>query len=243
MNFPQPLIEAVFLKRYKRFLADVTLDSEEIQVHVPNTGSLKSVIFENSKCWISKSSNKNRKLPYTLEAIQTPSGWAGTNTGWPNKLAMEAWKEKLIPHWKSAFAFSECKINNKSRIDLVLTESPNKPSIEDILLAQEKYHFVEVKNVSWLSDENEALFPDAVTTRGLKHIEELMSLRKLGHSVEMLYIIQREGVKKFKTAADLDLKYAQALKAAVQEGLIITAYQSEISLESIQLKTPIFVEI
>jgi len=236
MKFTAPLIEATFLKRYKRFLADVRLDDEVIQVHVPNTGSLKSVIHENAKCWISKSPNKNRKLAYSLEAIQTPQGWAGVNTNWPNKLAFEAWTSNKIKHWKNwDHGFSECKINAQSRIDLVLSPHSHKPSVDEILKADVKYHFIEVKNVSWLDEDHTALFPDAVTSRGLKHIDELINLKSLGHSAEMFYVIQRESVKNFRTAQELDSKYASSLTEARKKGVQVSAWQSCLTQNSIEL--------
>src|SRR3954453_4358814 len=99
MLFTEVVAEGRFLKRYKRFFADVHLDGEVVVVHVPNTGSLKTCLFENAPCIVTRTANPERKLKATLHFIQTPSGWVGVNTSLPNELVHEAWEQKLIPGW------------------------------------------------------------------------------------------------------------------------------------------------
>lgn len=236
MEFAKNCSEGIFLKRYNRFLADIQLADKIITAHVPNTGSMKSCNEKGSPCLFSTSDSPDRKIPYTLEAIKANNTWVGVNTSWPNKLAVEAFNTHFIPHWKNFDRCqSEVKISSESRIDLVLWSSKtfeqNKitPAQFSKIVSNEKnqiekpnFHLVEVKNVTLRADDNSAQFPDAVTERGQKHLQELMHLLGLGFTAEMLYIIQRSDCAVFKAAKEIDPKYSELLSQAYQKGLKIT---------------------
>jgi sugar fermentation stimulation protein A len=173
MKRQTPLVEGIFLKRYKRFFADFELAGKIEVAHVPNTGSLKSCNQAQSPCLVSPAKDPERKLRWTLEAIQSQEtgAWVGVNTSLPNHLVREAHGLSLFAHWRD---FDDCqwevKLNAKTRLDFCLTNTRKK-----------KKHYVEVKNVT-LAEDGFAKFPDAVTERGQKHLEELMQLMKNGHS-------------------------------------------------------------
>jgi sugar fermentation stimulation protein A len=238
MDFERPLVEGKFLKRYKRFFADVELQGETVTAHVPNTGSLKSCNNPGSHCWMSRSGDPKRVLKFTLEAIQSEGHWVGVNTSWPNKLGVEVFKQHQLPHWAKYDSFQqEVKINDQSRIDLVLWSSKEsdttKWKVDDFKKAQ-PVHFVEIKNVT-LKVGAAAQFPDAVTERGQKHIEELSELIARGFTAEMLFIVQRTDVEYFEPAREIDPEYARLLNEAHKEGLAITALCFEFSKKGLHL--------
>jgi sugar fermentation stimulation protein A len=235
MNSKSPLIQGQFIKRYKRFFADVLVDGEIVVAHVPNTGSMKTCIAENAPCFLTYNPDPKRKLKYTLERVVINNSQVGVNTGLPNNLVYEAWQNKIVPQWeKFDNAQKEVKINAETRLDMALWSSVDFPNLDKINTDQlnainansserkSKLHFIEIKNVTMAYDDK-ALFPDAVTSRGAKHIEELVHLMELGHTCEMVYVIQRENIKTFEIAKDIDHKYDQALKQAMAKGLKVTA--------------------
>lgn len=219
MKYTQKLVSGKFLKRYKRFFADVHYNGEIVVAHVPNTGSLKSANHPGQDCLISPSENPERKLKFTLEMIQHPNGsWVGVNTATPNKIVKEAAQEKFFPHWeKFANVQSEVKINAATRLDLMLFNE-----------GEASKHYIEVKNVT-LMEDGIAKFPDAVTERGQKHLRELMLLMDEGHSVELVFTVQRNDVKAFAPADDIDPAYGVLLREAHQKGMIITAVVVDLS--------------
>ncbi|MBC85774.1 MAG: DNA/RNA nuclease SfsA [Bdellovibrionaceae bacterium] len=226
MKFDEPLLEGKFIKRYKRFFADIEYNGEIITAHCPNTGSMKGLKEEGSPCRFSFIDDPKRKLKYTLQQIHVGDTWVGVNTGLPNHLVFEAFEKKLVKHW-SPFngGRKEVKINDKSRIDLVLWK--DLPEIDNAkkwnvdFIDKFKFHFIEVKNVT-LAENGQALFPDAVTTRGQKHLEELMALIDRGHSCEIVFTIQRDDFESFSAAKDIDPEYAKLLKEAKKKGVIVT---------------------
>lgn len=228
MKFKTPLIEARFLKRYKRFFADVALkiDHEEqiVVAHVANTGSLKSVLNPGCRCLLSPAENPERKLRYTLEALEANGEWVGINTSWPNALAKEAFEQKIFSHW---LAYDVCqpeiKISPETRLDLLLKNSQTGAC-----------HYVEIKNVT-LADGETAMFPDAVTTRGQKHLRELMMLQDKGHTCEILFTVQRQDCKQFAPAEMIDPEYAKLLREAKLKGVRVTVAVIVVKLDSIQL--------
>lgn len=243
MVYKKSLVEGKFLKRYKRFFADVEINGEIVVAHVPNTGSMKTCIEENAPCFLTHNPDPKRKLKWTLERLQIAKHLVGVNTGIPNNLVFEAWENKVVPHWLDYdCAQKEVKINAESRLDMAMWKSKDFPEITKLTpqflnelfsvkqtsskmyspTTQGKIHFIEIKNVTMAQDTT-ALFPDAVTSRGTKHIEELIKLMELGHSCEMVFVVQREGVTQFDIARDIDPNYDQTLKAAVQKGLKVTA--------------------
>lgn len=205
-----PFLEGVFLKRYKRFFADVQLGDEVVTAHVPNTGSMKSCNAPGSKCLVSHDPRPERKLKYTLERVQAPSGaWVGVNTALPNKIVKEALQQGLFEHWRGRTVHAEHKITKETRFDFMLEGADGSK------------HYVEVKNVS-LAEGSRALFPDSVTERGQKHLRELMRLAGEGHSVECVFTIQRDDVESFTPAAEIDEDYARLFWEAVAAGVRMT---------------------
>lgn len=220
MQFTAPVREARFLKRYKRFFADVELNGEVVVAHVPNTGSLKTCLFENAPCIITESTNPARKLKATLHFVKTPTSWVGVDTSLPNLIAYEAWEEgREWTHFKAAQR--EYKISKETRLDFVLAAS------EEHLKNKQNLHHVEIKNVT-LADGPTAKFPDAVTTRGQKHLTELMALMKQGHTAEILFVVQRSDCQYFSPADDIDPEYGRLLREAAAAGVTVRALACEI---------------
>ena len=244
MKFSDPVMEGLFRKRYKRFFADVQLteSDQEVVAHVPNTGSMKGCLAEDAPCRVTHNNNPQRKLKYTLQMIKTPSSWVGVNTGISNQLVWEAYTEGNIKKWdKWDFGQREVKITAKSRIDLVLWKKQTGGPTPDKRLSLSdfpgnRFHFVEIKNVS-LAENGQALFPDAVTTRGQKHIQELVELIEKGHSAELVFTVQREDCQSFSPADDIDPEYGRLLRQAAEQGLEISAYPCHLDDSGIQLNT------
>ncbi len=217
MVFSQNLLQGTFLKRYKRFFADVDLNGQTVVAHVANTGSLKSVNIPGQKCFVSPANDPNRKLKFTLEMIQVPSGvWVGVNTQIPNQIV----KEYLITKYSEVKA--EYKISAETRLDFAIPKNNGK------------FHFIEVKNVTYAENEI-AMFPDAVTERGQKHLVELMSLIEQGHTAEIIFTIQRNDVTKFRAAQEIDPEYARLLQMASEKGVVISPYLVEVSDKGIHM--------
>ncbi|MGE3973294.1 MAG: DNA/RNA nuclease SfsA [Bdellovibrionales bacterium] len=239
MKFKGKLVEGTLLQRYKRFFADVKIGSKTILAHVPNSGSMKGCKEPGSLCRVTHNPDPKRKLQYTLEMVQTSTSWVGVNTSHPNKLVMELWMLKKVKHWKNLDrAQAEVKISNESRIDFVMWNSKDcgeeRLQKYDFKKTKSCFHFVEVKNVS-LAENGVALFPDSVTERGQKHLRELMVLKKLGHTSEILFVIQRQDCKSFSPADDIDPEYGKLLREAIQAGVQATALVCDLSDEGIEL--------
>lgn len=246
MQFESKLLKGKFLKRYKRFFADIELGGEIITAHVPNTGSMKSCNNPGSECWLTKNDDPKRALKFTLEAIKAEQSWVGVNTSWPNKLAVELFRNQSLSHWQKYDQHQqEVKINDQSRMDLALWNSDKtsvkKWKVEDFKQYQ-PVHFVEIKNVT-LKEGTLAQFPDAVTERGQKHIQELVHLIERGYTAEMLFVVQRTDVKAFAPAAQIDPDYARLLKAATEKGLLVTAVAFEISENGISMSRVLPVDL
>ena len=223
MEFPK-LFEGKLIKRYKRFLADIILENgQEITAHVPNSGAMTSCIEDNCSVWVSFHDNPKRKLKYTLELTKMGENLICTNTGIANKIAIEAIKNGTIQELQGYTSLKpEQKYGENSRIDILL-ENENQKC------------YVEIKSVS-LKIENELAFPDSVTSRGTKHLNELISMIELGHRAVMLYVIQRTDKANFRIANEIDKKYFEAFEIAKQKGVEILVYQSDIDLNNIKIK-------
>lgn len=216
MKFDTPLVKGKLIKRYKRFLADIELENGNVVVaHCTNSGSMKSCIEEGAPVYLSQAKDPNRKTKFTWEIIFINNDWVGINTGVPNKLAFEYIKENKIPKLSNyKIVKREVKFGD-SRFD-VYCENENEKC------------FVEVKNVT-MKEGNQALFPDAVTTRGQKHLNTLVEVKKQGMRAVMLYIIQRSDVVGFGPAKEIDPDYAKAMKIASENGVELIAYQAKVS--------------
>lgn len=237
MRFEKPLSEGIFQKRYKRFFTDIEFDGEIITAHCPNTGSMMGLKEPGQKCLFSTTDDPKRKLKHTLQMVKAPKSWVGVNTALPNKLVAELFEKNPLKHWKSFDSLqAEVKINDKSRIDLVLWNSKDHPDIKkwNHRNLTAPLHLIEVKNVT-LAEKGAALFPDAVTERGLKHLEELIHLVKQGFTCEMVFVIQRTDCQSFKSADEIDPAYGKKLKEAKKAGVKITPLPCEISKKEVRL--------
>lgn len=244
MKFTLPVAEGQFLKRYKRFFADIEKSGETLTAHVPNTGSLKGCLIDHAPCRYTISDDPKRKLKYTLQMIKTPSTWVGVNTGLSNDIVWEAWQKERVPHWQNyPCARREVKIHDKTRFDLVLWKNENvadpKKKVDPALFHQKsgpKFHFVEIKNVT-LALDGVAQFPDAVTTRGQKHIRELVELIEKGHTAELVFVIQRTDCTSFSPADDIDPEYGCLLRESIEKGLKVSPYSCMLNADSVELDT------
>ena len=223
MKFPTPLIHGHLIKRYKRFLADIELPNGEIiTAHCPNTGTMLSCSTPGSAVALSISDNPKRKYPHTLEMVQDNSTWIGVNTARTNGLVAEAILEgSIIEFGKIDKIKREVKTSDHTRLDLHFFSE-----------AEETY--VEVKNCS-LAQNGCAMFPDAVTTRGTKHLNELIRLKDEGKRSCIFFLVQRMDANKFAPASHIDKVYAKALKKAFAKGVMILAYQAEVTTERIEV--------
>ena len=227
MNFKNKLIPGLLIKRYKRFFVDIKIKNQIITAHCPNTGSMIGLLNKGNKVWISKSDNPNRKLKYTLEIIETGKSKVGVNTLSSNKIVHHALKNNLIHEFKDLSEIQpEIKFGKNSRFDFLVFKKKEKS-------------FIEVKNVTLSRKDKVAEFPDAITTRGLKHINELVKASKKNYKIYILYLIQRDDCKSFTIASDIDPFYASALKKAVKKKLNILCYDCKFSLKGIKLNNKI----
>tara|TARA_B110000967_G_C18890809_1_gene567235 strand:+ start:786 stop:1490 length:705 start_codon:yes stop_codon:yes gene_type:complete len=221
------LLPATFIKRYKRFFTDIrTEQGELLTVHCPNTGSMQNCQVENSPCWYSLSDNPKRKLVGTLEIVTTSFGnLAGINTARPNHLVRQAIEAELIPELRGYPTIrSEVRYGEeKSRIDLLL-ESPTEQC------------YIEVKNVTLDCGDGHAQFPDAVTSRGTKHLRELMAMVAEGHRAVLLFCVQLTGVETISIAGHIDPLYAETLSKAMNAGVEVLVWQAELSDQTIRLQ-------
>lgn len=220
----EKLIKGNLVKRYKRFLADIILeDGTQITAHVPNSGAMTSCIEDNCDVWVTFHDNPKRKLKYTLELTKMGKNLICTNTGVANKIAIEAIQNGVIKELQEYSSLKpEQKYGQNSRIDILL-ENENQKC------------YVEVKSVSLKIDDNLA-FPDSVTSRGTKHLNELYDMVQEGHRSVMLYVIQRTDALPFRLACEIDKKYCEAFKEVTKKGVEVLVYQSDITLEKIEIK-------
>ena len=227
MNFENKLIPGLFIKRYKRFFVDVKINNKIITAHCPNTGSMYGLLKKGNKVWISKSNNPNRKLKYTLEIIEDNKSKVGINTLFTNKIVLHALQNNLIKEFKGVSEIKpETKFGKNTRFDFLITDKKNKS-------------FIEVKNVTLSRKKSLAEFPDAVTTRGLKHIKELENAGKKKYKIFIIFLIQRDDCENFAIAKDIDQDYAKALKLAVKNKLNILCYDCKFSSKGIKLNKQI----
>lgn len=231
------LFPATFIKRYKRFFTDIrTEQGELLTVHCPNTGSMKNCQVEGAPCWYSLSDNPKRKLPGTLEIVTTSFGnLAGVNTARPNHIVRRAIEDNLIPELRGYENIrSEVRYGEeKSRIDLLLDGGQAEQE------EQSAQCYVEVKNVTLDCGDNHAQFPDAVTSRGAKHLRELMAMVAEGHRAVLFFCVQLTGVESMSIAADIDPVYAETLSAAIDAGVEVLVWQADISDRDICLQRPL----
>ncbi|MFH1028284.1 MAG: DNA/RNA nuclease SfsA [Pseudomonadota bacterium] len=222
MRLP-PLLPATLVRRYKRFLADVMLvDGSIVTVHCPNSGSMKGCAVPGSPVFLSRSPNPDRKYPLGWELVQADGFWAGINTGLPNRLVREAIEDGTVTELQGyASLRPEVPYGEHSRIDLLLEGATGRC-------------FVEVKNVT-LVENGRALFPDAVTTRGQKHLLELMRVVSEGDRGVIFFTVQRGDGNSVSPADAIDPEYGRLLRMALANGVEALAYRALVTPEEIRL--------
>ena len=227
MKFKERLLQGTFDKRYKRFFVDIKYENRIITGHCPNSGSMMGLLKKGNKVWFSESNNPARKLKYTLEIIEDEKKLVGINTLTSNKIVSEALNQQKI---KSLVEFNniraEVKFSEKPRFDFLISNNKEKC-------------FVEVKNVTLVRKEKIAEFPDAITSRGTKHLKELITAKKKGYQSYILYLIQREDCNSFKIAEDIDEKYKFAFREALKAGVKALCYDCKLCDEEIKLNNQI----
>ncbi|WP_223670053.1 DNA/RNA nuclease SfsA [Kangiella shandongensis] len=239
MKLSPPLIKTTLLKRYKRFLADVVSNEYgEFTAHCPNTGSMKNCWQEGDTAWLLDSQNPKRKYRYTWVLNQNQDGdWICINTHLANQIVREGIEDGVVEELRGYDSLQqEVKYGEEnSRIDLLLTDN-NKPDC-----------YVEIKTVTLLesginkeSGEEFAagagFFPDAVSTRGQKHLRELIHMVEQGHRAVLFFLVQHSGIKTVSPAAHIDPKYAELLTNAAQKGVEIYAYNTHITAAEVNLQ-------
>ena len=223
MKLPHPLTPGLLLRRYKRFLADVELsDGSVITAHCPNSGSMLGCAAPGSRVLLSKSDNASRKYPHTWELVHADDCWVGINTGLPNRLAREGIEQGVVTELQGYERIRQevCYGAERSRIDLLLEE----PGL----------CYVEVKNVT-LVEDGIARFPDAVTTRGQKHLRELMAMVASGARAVNFFVVQHAGARAVTPADSIDPAYGRLLRQAAKAGVELLAYQASVTPTEIVL--------
>ena len=222
------LVRGILIKRYKRFMVDVKLQNGHVvTAHCPNTGSMRACCEPGRPAYLSRHNNPARRLQYTFELIEMPASLVGVNTAVPNRLVREAIHEGTIRSLAGYDSVrAEVRYGTNSRIDLLL-ESQRRGRC-----------FVEIKNCTLVA-QGIAYFPDAVTVRGLKHLQELQHQVQEGHRCVIFYLIQRTDAHLFKPADFIDPAYGRALRVAVQQGVEIMAWDVKIDLVKIELHNPV----
>ena len=223
MKFTKALIKGKLLKRYKRFFVDIKVNKEIIIAHCPNTGSMMGLLNENNDAWVLKNEDPKRKLKYTLQILKTSKNVIGVNTHLANKLVHEGLQNNTLLEFKN--------------LDKIVTEKfYNKETRFDFLVEKNKKKiFIEVKNVTLIRDGKTSEFPDAITTRGSKHIKTLMDAHKKGYECYVLFLVQIENCKYFKIAKDIDNEYYENYKLAKKSGIKFIAYNCKVGSKEIKI--------
>ena len=227
MKFNKNLIVGKLIKRYKRFFVDVQIDNEIVIAHCPNTGSMKGLLDKGNKVYISQNDNPKRKLKYTLEIIKVKKNLVGVNTHFANKIAHHGLSNNLVKEISNNDSIkAEVFFNKETRFDFLVEKNTQKI-------------FVEVKNVTLFRDENIAEFPDAVTSRGSKHLRALIDATKNGYKSYLLFLVQIQGAENFKIAKDIDKEYYENYLVAKKAGVIFLAYRCKINSKEIKIEKKI----
>ncbi|MDA7562429.1 DNA/RNA nuclease SfsA [Candidatus Pelagibacter sp.] len=227
MEFTQALIKGKLIKRYKRFFVDIKLDKEIVIAHCPNTGSMKGLLDEGNEVFISRNDNPKRKLKYTLEIIKVKKKLIGVNTHFANKITYHGLTNNLIKEISDNDTIKpEVFFDKETRFDFFIEKKKQKI-------------FLEVKNVTLFRDENIAEFPDAVTSRGSKHLKALIEAIKKGYKSYLLFLVQIQGVESFKISKDIDEEYFKNYLLAKKAGVNFLAYRCKINPNQIKIEKKI----
>ena len=224
MEFTKSLIKGKLIKRYKRFFTDVKLNKEIVTAHCPNTGSMKGLLDEGNDVYLLKNDDPKRKLKFSLEIIKARSNLVGVNTHMANKIVNHGLTNNLI---------KELKNNDKIKAEVFF----NKETRFDFLIEKNKQKsFVEVKNVTLFRDKKTAEFPDAITSRGSKHLLTLIDAIKKGYKAYLIFLVQIENMEYFKIAKDIDNEYFENYLLAKKAGVNFLAYRCKISNKEIRIE-------
>lgn len=225
LKYDMPVNQGRFIRRYKRFLADVECrDGSIITIHCPNTGSMKNCASPGDQVWYSTAANRERKYPYTWELVRNARGhYIGINTSRANQLVKAAIETRVIKELEGyASLTSEVRYGEeKSRIDFLLERHGELPDC-----------YVEVKSVTLLEtpvSKGAGYFPDAVSARGTRHLRELIHVVRGGNRAMLLYCVQHSGIQTVRPASHIDPAYAEALREAVNKGVEVVAYKARMS--------------
>ena len=221
MEFTKSLLKGKLIKRYKRFFTDVKLNKEVVTAHCPNTGSMMGLLEEGNEVYLLKNDDPKRKLKYGLEIIKSRNNLVGVNTHMANKIAHHGLKNNLIEELKNNENIkAEVFFNKETRFDFLIEK--NKQKI-----------FMEVKNVTLFRDKNTAEFPDAITSRGSKHLLTLIDAIRKGYKCYLLFLVQIENMEYFRIAKDIDSEYYKNYLIAKKAGVNFLAYRCKINSKEI----------
>ena len=227
MEFTNSLLKGKLIKRYKRFFVDVKLNKEIVTAHCPNTGSMKGLLDEGNDVYVLKNDNPKRKLKYSLEIIKAHKNLVGVNTHMANKIVNHGLKNNLI---------KELKNNEKIKAEVFF----NKETRFDFLIEKKKQKsFIEVKNVTLFRNEKIAEFPDAVTSRGSKHLLTLIDAIKKGYKTYLIFLVQIQNMEYFRIAKDIDSEYYDNYLKAKKAGVNFLTYRCKISSKEIYIEKKI----
>lgn len=232
MLLPRPMTKGRLVRRYKRFLADIELDSgETVTAHCANPGAMTGLDMPGLPVWLSRSDNPKRKLQWSLELVELPTGLVGINTSHPNRIVAEALRDRRIAPFAAYRTIRpEMRYGERSRVDFFLSGE----GLADV--------YLEVKNVHLARRPGLAEFPDCPTARGTRHLVELARMAEAGHRAAMLYLVQRTDCTRFALAADIDPAYAAGFAAARDAGVEVYCYACTITTAGIALSQPLPLE-
>ncbi len=223
MKFTSTLIKGKLIKRYKRFFTDIEVNNKIVTAHCPNTGSMMGLLDKNNDVWLIQHNDPKRKLKYTLEMIKVKKRIIGVNTHRANRIVEHGLKNKLIDEFKSIKHIkAEFKYSDNTRFDFLCDKK-----------------ILEVKNVTLIRNENLAEFPDAVTSRGSKHLKQLINSRKKGFNPFVLFLTQIQGINNFRIAKDIDSDYYNNYIKAKNAGVNFLAYRCTLNSKEIKIEKKI----
>ena len=226
MKFTNSLIKGKLIKRYKRFFVDVEVNNKVVTAHCPNTGSMLGLLNKGNDVWISKADDPKRKLKYTLEMIKSNQKIIGVNTHRANRIVEHGLKNKLFKEFHSIKNIKpEYKYSDDTRFDFLCDKN-----------------LIEVKNVTLFRKKNVAEFPDAITSRGSKHLKKLTESINLGYKPYVLFLVQIQNISKFKIAKDIDSDYYNNFTEAKKNGLKFIAYRCKLNSKEIIVEKKIQIE-